>query len=61
MSDSDDTDAQTTSSHPESGDAIVCNDEAVILETNDGYYPGNSSIHLSSKFIWGPFLKSADG
>ena len=36
VSDSDDTDAQTTSSHPESGDAIVCNDEAVILETNDG-------------------------
>ncbi|CAH3145530.1 unnamed protein product [Porites lobata] len=35
VSDSDDTDAQTTSSHPESGDAIVCNDEAVTLETND--------------------------
>ena len=36
VSDSDDTDAQTTSSHPESGDAIVCSDETVILETNDG-------------------------
>ena len=41
MSDSDDTDAQTTSSHPESGDAVVCNEEAVTLETIDGEYPGN--------------------
>lgn len=35
VSDSDDMDAQTTSSHPESGDAVVCNDEAAAVESAD--------------------------
>ena len=29
-------DTQTTSSHAESGDAVVCNDEAVPVETSEG-------------------------
>jgi len=33
VSDSDDMDSQTTSSHAESGDTVVCNDEAVATET----------------------------
>lgn len=36
VSDSDDTDAQTTSSHPESGDVPVCNDEATTVESAEG-------------------------
>ena len=36
VSDSDDMDAQTTSSHPESGDTVVCNDEAAAVESADG-------------------------
>ncbi|XP_020616401.1 myc box-dependent-interacting protein 1-like isoform X2 [Orbicella faveolata] len=33
VSDSDDMDTQTTSSHAESGDAVVCNDEAAATES----------------------------
>lgn len=29
-------DTQTTSSHAESGDAVVCNDEAVAVESTEG-------------------------
>lgn len=36
MSDSDDMDSQTTSSHAESGDTVVCNDEATATETAEG-------------------------
>ena len=36
VSDSDDMDTQTTSSHAESGDAVVCNDEAAATESAEG-------------------------
>ena len=36
VSDSDDMDTQTTSSHAESGDAVVCNDEAANTESAEG-------------------------
>ena len=50
MSDSDDMDAQTSSSHPESGDAAVCNDEASAVESAEG---GNyNSFFTSSKFYY---------
>ena len=36
VSDSDEMDTQTTSSHAESGDAVACIDEAHPVETSDG-------------------------
>lgn len=36
VSDSDEMDTQTTSSHAESGDAVACIDEANPVETSDG-------------------------
>ena len=36
VSDSDDMDTQTTSSHPESGDVPVCNDEAATVGSAEG-------------------------
>ena len=36
VSDSDDMDTQTTSSHAESGDTVVCNDEAAAAESAEG-------------------------
>ena len=36
VSDSDDMDTQTTSSHAESGDTVVCNDEAAATESAEG-------------------------
>jgi len=36
VSDSDDMDTQTTSSHPESGDTVVCNDETAPAEIAEG-------------------------
>ena len=36
VSDSDDMDAQTTSSQAESGDTVVCNDEAATVESAEG-------------------------
>ncbi|XP_078378544.1 myc box-dependent-interacting protein 1-like isoform X1 [Oculina patagonica] len=35
VSDSDDMDTQTTSSHAESGDTVVCNDEAAAVESSE--------------------------
>ena len=37
ISDSDDTDAQTTSSHPESVETVVCNDEVVTIDSGEGW------------------------
>ena len=36
VSDSDDMDTQTTSSHAESGDTVVCNEEAAATESAEG-------------------------
>lgn len=42
MSDSDDMDTQTTSSHAESGDTVVCNDETAATESAEGGLPSAS-------------------
>ncbi|XP_029207153.2 myc box-dependent-interacting protein 1-like [Acropora millepora] len=44
VSDSDDMDTQTNSSHPESGDLPVCNDEAAAVE-------GSEDINLTEKAV----------
>ncbi|RMX42414.1 hypothetical protein pdam_00004896 [Pocillopora damicornis] len=45
VSDSDEMDTQTTSSHAESGDAVACIDEANPVETSDALNPFMQSDH----------------